>query len=195
MNNDAAFYDIILQTVEVLKRGGVILYPTDTVWGLGCDATNQLAVEKILRIKKRNSAKGLILLDADYMRVQEYNPTLVNDIFFTRAKQETCPFTIVYPTFDACASLVKAEDGSVAVRVVEHHFCRYLIRLLGQLIVSTSANISGQPSPKNYSTIDAIIKEQVDFIVPPLDAENANRSQASIIYKIENFPTSWKRLR
>ena len=178
---------VIREAVAVLGRGGIILYPTDTVWGLGCDATNPLAVEKIYSIKKRADSKALVLLASSLEMVARY----VKDIPEMAAQLvevNDSPMTIVYPQ-GICAKPsqdgkepvadrhflarnVVAEDGSVAIRVPMSEFCRNLAYKLGRPVVSTSANISGMPSAKKFREIPEEIVASVDYVVPAsLDKE------------------------
>ena len=146
--------EIIEEAVRVLRQGGVILYPTDTVWGLGCDATSEQAVERIFRIKKRSSAKSLVLLACDMDMVARYVKE-IPDIAIDLVEVNDAPMTIIYPGAQLLAPNVVAEDGSVGIRIpldTEDNspasFCRQLVRRLGKPLVSTSANISGEDAPK-----------------------------------------------
>ena len=150
--------------LNALRNGQIILYPTDTIWGLGCDATNEKAIKRIYEIKQRDDSKSLIILAADEREVLQYvsAPDLA---VFDFIEQQTRPTTII---FDGAINLpdnLIAEDGSVAVRIVKDEFCRHLIKRLQKPIVSTSANISGQPSPKNFGEVTEEIKTAVDHIV------------------------------
>ena len=149
--------EIIEEAVRVLRQGGVILYPTDTVWGLGCDATSEQAVERIFRIKKRSSAKSLVLLACDMDMVARYVKE-IPDIAIDLVEVNDAPMTIIYPGAQLLAPNVVAEDGSVGIRIpldTEDNspasFCRQLVRRLGKPLVSTSANISGEDAPKCFS--------------------------------------------
>ena len=151
-------------TLEVLRTGGVILYPTDTVWGLGCDATDEAAIKKIYNIKHRSDSKSLIILVGDERDILQYtaSPDLA---VFDFMDTQTRPTTII---FDGAVNLpdsLIAEDGSIAIRIVKDDFCRHLIKRLRKPIVSTSANISGQPSPRFFEEIAAPIKQAVDYVV------------------------------
>ena len=144
----------IVRAVEVLRAGGVILYPTDTVWGIGCDATNAEAVNRIYRIKKREDSKAMLVLVGD-----EPSATLRG----CEAEGER-PTTIIYKYAGEVAQNLRAADGTLGVRVTKEEFSRELCRRLGKPIVSTSANISGQPTAKKFSEIDANIREAVDYV-------------------------------
>jgi len=154
----------IEKSIEVLRQGGVILYPTDTVWGLGCDATNAAAVEKIFAIKQRPAAKSMIVLVADEREVLQYVASpdlLVFDYLQSAAK----PTTVIYEGAIGLADNVVAEDGSVGIRIVSEPFCKHLIRRLRKPLVSTSANTSGQPTPRVFDEIAEVVKQSVDYIV------------------------------
>ena len=153
----------IQKAVEVLKNGGVILYPTDTIWGLGCDATNEQAVQRIYEIKKRSNTKSMLILVDDTSRLKEY--AYVPSMAWELIRVSNRPLTIIYPGARNLAKNLISEDGTIGVRVVRDEFCRDLIRALGRPIVSTSANISGRPSPANFSEISDEIKNAVDYIV------------------------------
>jgi len=156
----------IEEAVKVLKDGGVILYPTDTIWGLGCDATNPKAVEKIFQIKKRTDSKSLIVLvdglDMLYRYIKE-----VPEVAEQLIEVSDQPLTIIYPGAIGLAANVIAEDGTVGIRVPDHDFCKKLIYRFRRPIVSTSANISGQNSPTNFSSISKEIYDAVDWVVDP----------------------------
>ena len=150
--------------LEVLYSGGIILYPTDTIWGLGCDATNAAAVEKIFSIKQRPEAKSLIVLLADERDVLQYvaAPDLqVFDYLDTVSK----PTTVVYENVIGLADNLLAADGSAGIRIVKEPFCKHLIKRFRKPVVSTSANISGEPAAPDFSAISPLIKSAVDYIV------------------------------
>ncbi|MDY0905584.1 L-threonylcarbamoyladenylate synthase [Pedobacter sp. CFBP9032] len=162
----------INKALEVLKDGGVILYPTDTIWGLGCDATNVEAVEKLLKIKNRPAEKSLIvLLDVD-SKIQSYINE-VPEVAYDLIEYAENPLTIVFPGAKNLAPNVINSDGSVGIRIVKHDFCTPLLQRFRKPIVSTSANLSGQPSPKFFDDIDPEILDLVDLVV---DFEQENRS-------------------
>lgn len=165
---------IINEAVQVLRDGGVILYPTDTVWGIGCDATNEKAVAKVFEIKKRSEAKSLVLLACDLDMVAKHVKEIPN-IAIDLVEVNDAPMTIIYPGAQYLAPNVVAEDGSVGIRIpcVEDEtlagggaFCRELVRRLRKPLVSTSANISGEPTPKSFKEISEEIKSAVDYTVP-----------------------------
>ena len=149
----------INKAVEALQCGGVILYPTDTIWGIGCDATDEQAVEKVYKIKKRNESKALISL----VSTKEDLTKLTQNIPFKAENKN--PTTIIYNKVNGLAKNLLAENGSAAIRIVQDEFCKRLITKLNKPIVSTSANLSGTPSPTQYSEIADEIKNTVDYIV------------------------------
>lgn len=182
---------IVNEALQVLKDGGVILYPTDTVWGIGCDATNKEAVAKVFEIKKRSEAKSLVLLACDLDMVAKYVKEIPN-IAIDLVEVNDAPMTIIYPGAQYLAPNVVAEDGSVGIRIpcVEDEmlegggaFCRQLVRRLRKPLVSTSANISGEPTPKNFNEISEDIKSAVDYIVPRA-LENGATGRSSQIIKL-----------
>lgn len=158
------FQNDIDQCLRVLANGGVILYPTDTIWGLGCDATNEKAVEKIYAIKQRPPAKSLIILLAEEREILQYvaNPDLrVFDYLQTTQK----PTTVIYEGAIGLADNLVPEDRTIAIRLVSDPFCRHLVKRLRKPLVSTSANISGQPSPAFFKDVSDEIKQGADYIV------------------------------
>ena len=154
----------IEKALNVLKSGGVILYPTDTVWGLGCDATNEQAVSKINEIKGRSNDKSfIILLDTD-AKLQSY-VTEIPDVAYDLIEYAEHPLTIIFSGAKNLAKNVINEDGSVGVRIVKHDFCQQLIQKFRKPLTSTSANISGEPAPRFFDEISEEIKEAADYIV------------------------------
>ena len=154
----------ILTSLDVLKTGGIILYPTDTIWGIGCDATNGNAVQRIYQIKKRADHKSMIILVADERDVLKYvaAPDLA---VFDFLEKQTRPTTVIFENAIGLPHELVAEDGSIAIRIVRDEFCRHLIKRFRKPIVSTSANISGNQSPKFFADISEEIKSAVDHIV------------------------------
>ena len=170
--------------LHVLRNGGIILYPTDTIWGLGCDATNENAIQKIYKVKQRSDTKSLIILVADERDILQYvaAPDLA---VFDFIENQTRPTTIIFENAINLPDNVVAEDGSIAIRIVHDEFCRHLIKRLRKPIVSTSANISGTPSPKYFDEISSVIKNSVDHIVQ-WRQEDKTPSQPSQIIKWKN---------
>jgi len=167
------------KAIEVLNNGGVILYPTDTIWGLGCDATNEEAVKKIYDIKQRSESKSMLILVDSPDRLYRY--AYVPSMAWELIKVTDRPLTIIYPEAKNIAKNLIAEDGTVGIRVVRDNFCRDLIRRLGRPIVSTSANVSGQPAPAFFDQISDEIKEQVDYIVNWRQNDHRRSRPSSII--------------
>lgn len=152
------------EAVNVLKKGGVILYPTDTVWGIGCDATNEQAVKRIFKIKQRDDSKAMLLLLDSQGRLRQYVKQ-VPDMAYDLIELATRPLTIIYPGAYAVAPQLVAEDGSIGIRITEELFSKTLCMRLGRPLVSTSANISGEKTPQNYSEITKQIRDSVDYVV------------------------------
>lgn len=154
----------INKCIKILSQGGLILYPTDTVWGIGCDATNEAAVNKIYALKKRGSTKTMICLVAnDYML--ERHVAEVPDVAYDIMDLATKPTTIVYDNPQGVAQNLIAGDNTLAIRVAKDKFCRYLIGEFKKPIVSTSANIAGQPTPGSFKEIGREILKGVDYVV------------------------------
>ena len=154
----------ISNAVQILKNGGLILYPTDTVWGIGCDATNAEAVEKVFRLKERQDNKALICLVADDRMLSRYVkeiPKVAYDLF----EVSEDPITIIYDDAQNLAENLIAEDNSIAIRIPDDEFCFQLLRRFGKAIVSTSANVSGHPTPKSFEEIAPHILKGVDYVV------------------------------
>ena len=158
------FNDDIEAAVAVLRSGGLILYPTDTVWGIGCDATNEKAVEKIYALKKRNEEKSMIILVADEQNILSYTKE-ATPVIFDYIKGIHKPTTVIYENARNLARNLVNKDGSIAIRIVRDEFCKALINTFGKAIVSTSSNISGYPPPAVFPDIDIAIKNGVDYIV------------------------------
>lgn len=150
--------------LRVLESGGLILYPTDTIWGIGCDATNEEAVGKIFALKKRIETKALIVLIADERSLLQYVASPHIEVF-DYIQGVSKPTTIIYENAIGLAGNLLAEDGSVGIRICADEFCKHLIKRFRKPIVSTSANVSGFPSPKVFSDIDIAVKQGVDYVV------------------------------
>lgn len=170
----------INNALKVLRKGGIILYPTDTIWGIGCDATNADAVAEVYKLKQREDAKAMLTLidDADYLHnyVQE-----VPEIALSLIEVADKPTTIIYDKAKGLATNLINSDGSIGIRVANDEFCRQLIQKLGKPIVSTSANISGKPSPQNFSEISDEIKQSVNYIVKHRQNDKKKAQPSSII--------------
>ena len=174
MHND------IKQALEILHNGGVILYPTDTIWGIGCDATNEKAVERIYQIKKRTDSKSMLVLmeNINFLtRHVEEVPEVAYDLIEFNDK----PMTIIYPGAKNLAKNLIAEDGSIGIRVTSENFTHQLIQRFKKPIVSTSANISGEPSPAFFDEISQEIINAVDYVVGYRQDERTPASPSSII--------------
>jgi L-threonylcarbamoyladenylate synthase len=150
--------------LRVLESGGLILYPTDTIWGIGCDATNEDAVAKIFALKNRPDSKALIVLIADERSLLQYVASPHIEVF-DYIQGVSKPTTIIYENAIGLAGNLLAEDGSVGIRICADEFCKHLIKRFRKPIVSTSANVSGFPPPKVFSDIDIAVKEGVDYVV------------------------------
>lgn len=170
----------IKRALEVLRDGGVILYPTDTIWGLGCDATNPEAVEKIYQIKERKSNKSMLVL-VDYpARVERYVEDMP-DIAWDLIEMTNKPLTIIYHQAKNLTESLVASDGSIGIRVVQDEFCQQLITRFKKPIVSTSANLSNKPAPGNFSEIDQKILDSVNYVVKYRQKERKKSSPSGII--------------
>ena len=189
--------EAIQKALEVLRNGGIILYPTDTVWGIGCDATDPEAVAKIYAIKKREDSKSLVLLASDMDMICRYVKE-VPEMAVQLVEVNDKPMTIIYPDAITGPAPVSsdtlpkadrrclafntvAEDGSVGIRIPMMDFCQQLVAKLGRPLVSTSANISGEPTPKKFAEISEEIRGAVDHIVEPSLERGATGQSSSII--------------
>lgn len=173
-------HEEIDKAVEVLRRGGLILYPTDTVWGIGCDATNAEAVEKVYALKQSENKKGMIILLDTIDNLGRYYrriPGVANDLFECADK----PMTLILPGASGVAANLIPEEGTLAVRIPDHEFCKKLVRRLGRPLVSTSANISGEATPVGFVDIDVAIRDGVDLVVSPRYEGHPTRKPSSII--------------
>ncbi|MFI8377984.1 L-threonylcarbamoyladenylate synthase [Leeuwenhoekiella sp. NPDC079379] len=175
--------DEVNESIVILKRGGLLLYPTDTVWGIGCDATNAEAVNKIFALKKRAESKSLICLVSDFKMLNQYVEK-IPEIAYSILKYADQPTTIVYDDPIRVAENLIAEDNTLGIRVVEDGFCKALIKKLGKPLVSTSANISGEKTPMRFPEISEPILEGVDYIVNLQRKHKSTKS--STIIKLKN---------
>lgn len=174
----------IKNSLETLQQHKILLYPTDTVWGIGCDATSEIAVNKIYAIKQRSESKSLIILVDSIQMLKQYIPNIPNQIIKLLAKT-TNPTTIIYNNPKGLAKNVVASDNTVAIRITKNDFCIQLIKDFGKPIVSTSANISGVATPNCFEKIDAAILDSVDYIVN-LQREEKNEKSSTILKVVEN---------
>lgn len=182
--NKNTFEIDIEESLRVLNEGGVILYPTDTVWGLGCDATNAKSVEKIFEIKNRPFNKSLVVLVADERTILQYTAGIDLEVF-NYLDTAVKPTTVIYENALGLADNVTAVDGSVAIRICKELFCKTLIKRFRKPIVSTSANLSGEPSPGIFKDISKVIIERVDYTVGYRQLEETPAEPSKII-KWEN---------
>ncbi len=170
----------IKQALDVLNNGGVILYPTDTIWGIGCDATNEKAVQRIYEIKQRSDQKSMLAL----IHSENFIPSYIDempDIAYELIEFASKPLTIIYDGAKNLAPNLIAEDGSIGIRVTKEEFSHKLLQRFKRPIVSTSANISGQPSPGNFSDISEEVKNAVDYIVSYRQDEETKAAASSIM--------------
>lgn len=174
------YRDDIRQAVEVMNRGGVILYPTDTIWGIGCDATNEEAVRRVFAIKRRDDAKALISLVDSEAKLQFYVRE-VPDVAWDLLECAERPLTVIYDGARNLAPSLLAEDGSAGIRVTHEEFSRNLCMRMRRAVVSTSANISGQPSPCCFSDISPELIAAVDYVCTSRREEKANPPASNII--------------
>tara|TARA_B100001057_G_C22865507_1_gene956322 strand:+ start:424 stop:996 length:573 start_codon:yes stop_codon:yes gene_type:complete len=172
----------IKKAIKVLNSGGIILYPTDTIWGIGCDATNSMAIKKIFKIKNRKTNKSFICLMKDLKMLRKYISSIPKKAELLI--NNTNPTTIIYKNPKIIPKILVTKESTLAIRIPNHEFCNQLIDYLGKPIVSTSANISGNETPLCFSEIKKSILEGVDHVVN-LQKEKTT-SVASTIYKIED---------
>jgi len=174
------FQQDVDRSLAVIQAGGLILYPTDTIWGIGCDATNPEAVSRVYALKQRAETKSLIVLMADKKDILKYTsqPDLrIFDYLHTVSK----PTTVIYEGAVGLAGNLISADGTVGIRLVEDTFCRHLIKRLRRPLVSTSANISGEPAPAFFSAIDQRVKEGVDYIVRHRQDDTSPKEPSAIV--------------
>ena len=176
-------FEEIQAAIEVLKKGGLILYPTDTIWGIGCDATNNEAVQKIYSIKKRDTGKSMLILAADTNMVDRYVnkfPEIAEELFDTT----DTPLTIILPDARNIARDLPADDQSIGIRIPDDPYCQELLRRFRRPIASTSANFSGERSPSNFKEINPDLLEKMDHITS-WRQDDQSSSKASSIIKID----------
>ncbi|HUZ58066.1 MAG TPA: L-threonylcarbamoyladenylate synthase [Hanamia sp.] len=177
---DKSFEFEIGNCLKILETGGIILYPTDTIWGIGCDATNSVAIQKIYKLKKREEKKSLIILVDDEKMIHKYvfNPSEKILSFISSAER---PTTAIFSNAANLASQLINEERTIAIRIVKDDFCRQLIQQLKKPLVSTSANISGELSPQNFIEVSGKIKTGVDYIVQHRQTDFSKHAPSSII--------------
>ena len=173
------FSEEINNALRVLKRGGIILYPTDTVWGIGCDATNADAIDRIFSLKKRSEEKALICLVSDFKMLNQYVEE-VPEVAYDILKYAAQPTTIIYDKPIRIAENLIGKDDTLGIRVTKDDFCQQLIKKLKRPLVSTSANISGAGNPQSFSEISSEIKDGVDYTVN-LQQSRKNTKPSAII--------------
>src|ERR1700743_3597776 len=175
--------DEVQKALKVLKEGGIILYPTDTIWGIGCDATNTEAVKKIFNLKQRDEAKSMIILLDTENKLESYVRD-VPAIAYELIQYAENPLTLVMPGARNISPALIAADGSVGIRVTGNQFCQNLIQRMRKPLVSTSANISGKPSPQYFSQIDEAVINGVDYVVD-LEQHSKEIKNPSTIMRLE----------
>ena len=178
--------EIIEQAVKVLSKGGNLLYPTDTIWGIGCDARNTTAVERLYAIKQRDHSKSMIVLCSS-----DITPDMARHVPTTALSANGRPTTYILPRSIwhdelrlSVADNIPAADGTLGIRIPNHAFCQEAIHRLGAPLVSTSANFSGQPSPQHYNEIADDLKSRLDYCVPPLPELLSSETRGSRIVKV-----------
>jgi len=174
--------DEVAKAFKILQEGGIILYPTDTIWGIGCDATNTEAVQKIYRLKQRDEAKSMIILLDTENKLESYVRD-VNPLAYDLIEYAENPLTLVMPGAKNVSPALIAADGSIGIRVTGNEFCKQLIQRLRKPLVSTSANISGKPSPQYFSQIDQEVIDGVDYVVD-IDQDSKEIKNPSTIMKL-----------
>ena len=174
------FNDDINAAVATLRNKGVILYPTDTIWGLGCDATNDEAVEKIFSIKARDESKSLIILVSNEQMLERYADN-IPDVAFELVSVADSPLTVIYPKGKNLAKGVCAADGSVGIRICRDEFCNQLLARFRKPLVSTSANFSGKPSPEFFGDIEPNLINMVDYSVKFRQGDRRKSAPSSVI--------------
>jgi len=174
------YQDDLKKAVEVLQNGGLILYPTDTIWGIGCDATNVEAVKKVYALKKREDSKSMLVLVENEVRLNSYVQE-VPEIAFDLIALSDKPLTIIYPKGKNLAGNLLAEDGSIGIRVTKEAFSCALCQKFRKPVVSTSANVSGDPSPQGFAEISEEVIKGVDYVVKYRQDELSNPAPSGII--------------
>ena len=168
-----------MNIIEIINNGGIVLYPTDTIWGIGGDATNPEVIKKVYQLKEREPGKSLLILVDSYKMLQKYVEEIPLEIWEILEKSIE-PTTIIYSNPKNLPHELLAKDGSVAIRVVKKGFAKDLIKVIDKPLISTSANLSGQKSPVNFDEIDPVILQRVDYVVN-LHRKSTNRKASRII--------------
>ncbi len=174
------FEQDILNCLEILRRGGIILYPTDTIWGIGCDATNPDAVNKIFDLKQRPATKSMIVLVADPRDINRYT-SRAETYIAEYLEKNAGPTTVIYEGALGLAENLIGPDGTIAIRIVRKDFCMHLIKRFRKPIVSTSANLSGDEPPKNFAGISGEIKRGVDYVVEYRQQDNTEARASRLL--------------
>jgi len=178
------FNNDIREAVKILKKGGIILYPTDTIWGIGCDPGNEEAIQRIFELKKRQDSRSMLVLASDLSMLERY----VNEVpeaAYQLLDVADSPLTIIYPRARFVHPSLLAEDGSLGIRIPENEFAQALIIAFRKPIVSTSANISGEPSPSCFAEISREIIRGVDYVVK-YRQQDTRPAQSSSIIKLDD---------
>jgi L-threonylcarbamoyladenylate synthase len=174
------FNNDVESCLKVLKEGGLILYPTDTIWGIGCDATDAQAVQRIFSLKNRPESKSMIILLADERDLMQYVAQVDLQVF-DYLNQTTKPTTVIYEGAIGLADNVINADGTVAIRIVKDSFCKHLIKRFRKPIVSTSANLSGDSAPALFNDISPTIRQQVDYVVQHRQQDTTQHAPSAVI--------------
>jgi len=172
----------VAKALKIIQDGGIILYPTDTIWGIGCDATNTDAIKKIFALKQRDEAKSMIVLLDTENKLESYVQE-VPSIAYDLIEYAENPLTLVMPGAKNISPALIANDGSVGIRIAKHDFCQQLIQRLRKPLVSTSANVSGKPSPQTFDEVDQEIIDGVDYVVN-LEQHNTKKKKPSTIMSL-----------
>lgn len=184
----AHFDDIVGGACRFLRQGSTLLYPTDTIWGLGCDATNGAAVDSLYALKRRDPSKSMLVLCADLTMAETLTGSLPDEVK-ALLMNEMRPTTVILPVVetDSLADNLLASDGTIGIRIPRMEFCQSLLRAFGGPIVSTSANFSGRPAPVSFDEIEEELKRRVGFVVPPaMESPNAATRGSRIVKLLDN---------
>ena len=177
--NDEKLKEEVRKACEILKNGGIILYPTDTIWGIGCDATNEVAVKRVYELKHREDSKAMLVLLDDVGKLASY--VEVPDVAYELLEVNDKPMTIIYPNAKNLAKNLIAQDRTIGIRITSEIFTKSLLYRFRKPIVSTSANISGEPSPRCFAEISDAVKTAVDYVVDFRQEETTNPAPSSIV--------------